>query len=169
MNTFQSLACAGVLALVAVAASAQSALNENTANRIIDEGQECSSGLDAAKIRPFLNPSTAVKSVLALGATKVRDSEEMRMLAEPERKLVLELINTSKACKIYLDALSAMAKEISDKAAEIKADPKAMQLYGKMTETQKRATAAIESAGKATPELGRFFTNFLLQVKGAAP
>jgi len=169
MNMFQSLACAGVLAVVAVAASAQSALNENTANRIIEEGQKCSSGLDAAKLQPFFNPSPAVKSVLLVGATKFRDSEEMRKLTEPERKLFLELISTNKACKLYLDALSALAKEIGGKAAEIKADPKAMQLYGKVAETQKRATAAIESAGKATPELGQFLAQFLHQVQGAVP
>lgn len=164
MNSYQSLAFAAVLSVAAGAASAQSALTENTVKRITDEGKKCTTGLDAAILKPLLNPSSAVKAVLLVDAAKLRDSEEMKKLTEPERKLVADVISTSKACSNHLESFSALGKEIASKAAEIKADPKAMELYGKVAEAHKQVAAAIESATKATPEIAHF-----LHVHGTAP
>jgi hypothetical protein len=104
--------------------------------------------------------------VLLAEASKLRGSEELKKLSEPERKIVFELLKASRACRLHLEGLAAFGKEmqVPNKEAAIKADPKAMETLGKVAESHKQVAAAIESATKATPELAHF-----LHVHGVAP
>ena len=147
------------MALAASGAWAQSALNDGnrrSINLILEEGKKCVQGLEAEDLRPFLNPSPAVKAVLLSDAVKLRGSEEMRKLSDQERKVVVDLLRTSRSCRIHLQNLEALSADVASKDAAIENDAAAKQMLATVGETSARVMSTVQAATQASRELAHF-------------
>jgi len=154
------------MALAASHALAQSALND--ANRksmavIVEEGNKCVSGMEAEDLRPFLNPSPAVKDLLLTDAAKLRSSEVLGKLNDQERKVVEELLRTSVSCRVHLQNLEVLSADLATKEAAIDSDATAKQMLASVGQISERVMATLQAATQASPELAHF-----LHVQGLA-
>lgn len=147
------------MALAASLALAQSALNE--ANRsavtvIVEEGKRCVNGLEAEDLRPFLNPSPAVKAVLLTDKAKLRGSEEMKQLNDQERKVVVDLLRTSRSCQAHLQSLLSLSRDLASKEAALRNDAASKDELTKVAQANAKVSATIEAATKFSPDLAHF-------------
>lgn len=155
-------ACLALAAGHALAQSALSDANRRSMTLIVEEGKKCVEGLEAGDLRSFMKPSPALKDILLTDAVKLRASEGMKKFNDQERKVVANLMRTSRSCAVHLQSLEALSADLAIKEAAIEGDAAAKEMLNKVGQASARVSATLEAATKASPDLAHF-----LHVHGA--